>query len=362
MLAERLRILAPSNDDIRKLLAAKVHIGTKNCTHAMSDYLVKLEDTNSKNGEDKFILDLEKFWDKLILAARIIVAVENPADVCVISARPHGKRAVIKYAHFTGASQLPDRFTPGTFTNQIQDKVFMEPRLLILTDPMTDHQALKESSYVNIPVIALCNTDCDLKYVDVAIPCNNRTKPSIALVYWLLARTVRRMRNQESPHEEWSTPVDLFYQRDPEDIKEEEEAAAAAEEEEARTGAQQQVDGVAAPDAPGLGGGMGALEGTDWGANAQGDNTDWADYPDPSQWPQENLVDPNAPAVDPNQPVTAGYEDPNAAVMGGQQMGGQQMGYDNAQYAQGGYQAPVAEYEAARGTAVQFPEHDVEHW
>jgi len=71
MLAERLRILAPSNDDIKRLLAAKVHIGTKNCTHAMSDYLVKLpqDETNSKNSEDKFVLDLEKFWDKLILAA-----------------------------------------------------------------------------------------------------------------------------------------------------------------------------------------------------------------------------------------------------------------------------------------------------
>lgn len=361
MLAERLRILAPSNDDIRKLLAAKAHIGTKNCTHAMSDYLVKLEDSNSKNGEDKFILDLEKFWDKMILAARIIVAVENPADVCVISARPFGKRAVIKYAHFTGASQLPDRFTPGTFTNQAQEKVFMEPRLLILTDPMTDHQALKESSYVNIPVIALCNTDSDLQYVDVAIPCNNRTKPSIALVYWLLARTVRRMRNQESPHEEWDKPVDLFYQRDPEDIKEEEEAAAAAEEEEA---AQQAVGGV---DPAGADGGLGALEGTDWGPTAQ-DTTDWADYPDPSQWPQENMMDPaQAGVVDPNQGVTAGYEDPN--VMGGQmgaQMGGQmggQMGYDDQQYAQGGYQAPAAAgFDEARGNTVQFPEHDVEHW
>lgn len=358
MLAERLRILAPSNEDIKKLLAAKVHIGTKNCTHAMSDYLVKLEDSNSKNGEDKFILDLEKFWDKMILAARIIVAVENPADVCVISARPHGKRAVIKYAHFTGASQLPDRFTPGTFTNQAQEKVFMEPRLLILTDPMTDHQALKESSYVNIPVIALCNTDSDLQYVDVAIPCNNRTKPSIALVYWLLARTVRRMRNQESPHEEWDKPVDLFYQRDPEDIKEEEEAAAAAEEEEA---AQQPLGGDAA-DAVG---GMGALEGTDWGPTEQ-DNTAWADY-DPAQWPQDSLMDPaQGGVVDPNQAVNVGvgvgvtpggYDDPNAAVMGGG------VTYeDQGQYAMGGYQAPAAEYDEARGNTVQFPEHEVEQW
>jgi len=352
MLGERLRILAPSNEDIKRLLAAKVHIGTKNCTHAMSDYLVKLpqEDSNSKNSEGKFILDLEKFWDKMILAARVIVAIENPADVCVISARPHGKRAVIKYAHFTQASQLPDRFTPGTFTNQAQEKVFMEPRLLILTDPMTDHQALKESSYVNIPVIALCNTDSDLQYVDIAIPCNNRTKSSIALVYWLLARTVRRMRNQESPHEEWDKPVDLFYQRDPEDIKEDEEQEQEVEEEAAAVGG---LDGGAAGD-----GAMGDLGAADWTANAQ-ETGDWADYAEQPPWPQEaGLMDPNA--ADPNAALQQGaveYGDPNAGMVGG---------YDpNAQYQQApaayGGQAAAPEYQETRGT-VQFPEHDVEHW
>ena len=74
-----------------------------------------------------------------MLAARIIVAIENPADVCVISARPFGTRSIFKYAQYTGAQYLPNRYTPGTFTNQITKK-FMEPRLVIVTDPRTDHQ------------------------------------------------------------------------------------------------------------------------------------------------------------------------------------------------------------------------------
>jgi small subunit ribosomal protein SAe len=41
-------------------------------------------------------------WDKLVLAARAIAAVENPADVCVISARQIAQRAVLKYARYTG--------------------------------------------------------------------------------------------------------------------------------------------------------------------------------------------------------------------------------------------------------------------
>jgi len=69
----------------------------------------------------------------------MICAIENPADVCVVSARTYGQRAILKFAQYTGANALTTRFTPGTFTNQTQ-KRFVEPRLLLLTDPLTDHQ------------------------------------------------------------------------------------------------------------------------------------------------------------------------------------------------------------------------------
>jgi len=207
---------------MKLMLAAKVHLGTRNSDSEMERYVWKRRD-----GDGIFLINLGKTWEKLMLAARIIVAIENPADVVVVAARPYGQRAVFKYSQHTGSAYIGGRYTPGTFTNQIQKK-FMEPRLLIVTDPLTDHQPVKEASYVNIPVIAFCDTDASLKNVDVCIPCNNKNKDSIALMYWLLAREVNRMRGKLSRGVAWGVMVDLFVYRDVDEVKKEKEASLAA--------------------------------------------------------------------------------------------------------------------------------------
>jgi len=209
--------LSLQESDVEKFLAVNTHIGSTNLNHQMQQYVY----SRKKNGVH--IIDLRKTWEKLVLAARVIAAVENANDVYAVSTRLSSQRAMLKFSSHTGAQVIAGRFTSGTFTNQ-QQVAFKEPRLIIIAGPRTDHQAISEGAYSNIPVIAFANTDSPLAWVDIAIPCNNKSHQSIGLLWWMLAREVLRIRGLISRESDWEVMPDIYFYRTPRDLKKQEQA------------------------------------------------------------------------------------------------------------------------------------------
>jgi len=205
---ERAHKKARKEQDYLRLVKSGCHLGSVNVNSAMERFVShRIEQTTP-------VFNLEHTYNKIRLAARFIAGIPNREDVLAISSRNLGQRAVIKFAKTTGCQATSDaRWTPGVLTNY-ETKKFQEPRMLVVVDPYADRKAIVEASYMNIPVIALCNTDSNLQFVDVAIPCNNRSTESISMIFWLLAREVRVLAGLQTRDEEFDTLVDLFYYKD----------------------------------------------------------------------------------------------------------------------------------------------------
>ncbi|EMD33099.1 hypothetical protein CERSUDRAFT_160619 [Gelatoporia subvermispora B] len=192
-----------SERNVLQMRKIHVHIGSRNCT-TMLRYIWR------RRADGTYVINVEKTWQKLVFAARIVAVIKAPCDVCVVLSRIYGHQAVRAYAAHTGARTIMGRFVPGTFTN-CSSGSFQEPLLLIVVDPVADRQAMHEASQAEIPVVAFCDTDAILEFVDVVIPCNNRSAPAIGLMWWLLVREVLRLRGEiPRTNDGWNVSVHIL--------------------------------------------------------------------------------------------------------------------------------------------------------
>ncbi|KAI8083812.1 40S ribosomal protein SA [Thamnidium elegans] len=196
-------ILDPTPEDILLLLAAKCHLGTTHVTPKMKKYVY------TRRGDGTFIIDINKTWQKLVLAARVLASVKEGTDIYVTSTSVRGRRPASKLSMFLNTVVNLGRFSPGTLT-----KSTVEPRLLVCLDPYDDMQAITESSRCCIPVISFVNSDSSLEYVDIAIPCNTVGSQSIGVMCYLLARAVLRLGGKVNYDTQWQVIPDMFFHTD----------------------------------------------------------------------------------------------------------------------------------------------------
>lgn len=169
-----------------RYLAAGLHIGTQQKTKDMERYIYRVR------ADGLYVLDVRKTNDRIMSAGKFLAKFDAD-DILVVSTRQYGQAPVKRFGEVTGAKTIPGRFIPGTLTNPAYNK-FIEPKVVVVTDPRSDSQAIIEAKQMGLPVVALCDTENLLGNVDIVVPVNNKGRKAIALVYWLLARQMLRAK------------------------------------------------------------------------------------------------------------------------------------------------------------------------
>ena len=183
-------------------LTCGVHIGTKQKSKDMEPYVYKVRDDGLR------ILNVNLTSEKITEAANFLKGYK-PNEVLVVSARQYGWKPAKKFADACGFVCIAGRFTPGRLTNP-EMQFFIEPKVIVLTDPAADAQAFREAVNINIPVVAMCDSNNLTSDVDVVVPGNNKGRRSLALIYLLLAREVLRGRGEIGPKDELEDTIDDF--------------------------------------------------------------------------------------------------------------------------------------------------------
>jgi small subunit ribosomal protein S2 len=177
---------------VDEYLAAGVHIGTQQKTEDMKRFVYRVRP------DGLYVLDVKATDERIRIAAKFLSKFD-PAGILVVSARQYGQFPATMFAKVTGAKSVVGRFIPGTLTNP-EYRDFVEPDVVVVTDPIGDSQAVKEAVDVGVPVIAMCDTNNMTTHIDIIIPTNNKGRKALALIYWLLAKEIAKLRGQQTDY------------------------------------------------------------------------------------------------------------------------------------------------------------------
>jgi small subunit ribosomal protein S2 len=183
-------------------LTSGVHIGTQQKSADMKEFIFKVRN------DGLYVLDVKKTDERIKIASKMLSRYD-PQKILVVSARQYGQKPARVFAKAIGTKVFPGRFVPGTMTNPNLPQ-YVEPEILLATDPAADEQALHEALNIGIPIIALCDANNETRNVDLVIPTNNKGRRALAMIYWLLAREILKARGTIQSNEDYKLTIDDF--------------------------------------------------------------------------------------------------------------------------------------------------------
>ncbi|MCD4759307.1 30S ribosomal protein S2 [archaeon] len=183
-------------------LKAGLHIGTKFRTKYMSKFIYKVRPDGLS------VFNVEQINERLKLAANMLAQFE-PEDIVIVCRRENGWKAVKKFSELTGIKSFIGRYPPGVLTNaNLED--FVEAKLVLVADPWPDKNAVNDASKLGIPVVALCDTNNDARNIDLVVPCNNKGKKSLGIIFYVFAKEFLKNKKLIKSDKDFKAKIDDF--------------------------------------------------------------------------------------------------------------------------------------------------------
>ena len=193
---------AETTDIKKKILATGIRVGTQIKTKFMKSFITKA------SPEGLYMLDIDITLERIKTAAKFINRVGTD-KLIVCTGRRYAETPIEKFCEMLDSKKLLGRFMPGTLTNPSLP-YYIEPKLVLISDPQVDEQAITEATNAGIPIIGIANTDNITSKLDVIIPANNRGRKALATVYWLLVRQILIERGELKEDESMKYEIDDF--------------------------------------------------------------------------------------------------------------------------------------------------------
>jgi len=183
-------------------LKAGIHIGTKFRTKYMEKFIYKTR----RDGLS--VLNVQKIDQRLRISGKMLSQFK-PEDILIVCRRENGWDAVKMFAELTGVKFFAGRYPPGLLTNP-KLKTFIEPKIILATDSWPDRNAIGDAMKIGIPVIALCDTNNQTNFLDLVLPCNNKGKKSLGIIFYILAREYLINTGQMKESDKLAIPMEKF--------------------------------------------------------------------------------------------------------------------------------------------------------
>ena len=193
---------AEAIDIKKKIISTGIRVGTQVKTKFMKPFIA------TASPEGIYMLDLDITLERIKTAAKFINRIGTD-NLIVCTGRKYAETPIEKFCEMLDSKKLVGRFMPGTLTNPSLP-YYIEPKLVFISDPQVDQQAITEATNAGIPIIGIANTDNITSKLDVIIPANNRGRKALATVYWLLVRQILIERGKLKENEPMKYEIDDF--------------------------------------------------------------------------------------------------------------------------------------------------------